>query len=217
MLLALYLLVSFIVSHVFEYYKQVQPEANCFLRTTRLDHSQKMRTSRRSHSLMFFKIGVLKNFAIICRKTLVLESLFNKVAEFQALRTATQRPATLLKRNYNTGVFLWILKIFKNRLFYRTSPAAASEHHKNKAQPEFSKNSLWKTIIFFTFFLKFSFSPLKLASAIFYQIFISQQIIVVQKLWKVFLISSKKLFSFSSYSSFCISVFPSFSPCQPLL
>ena len=121
MLLALYLLVSFIVSHVFEYYKQVQPEANCFLRTTRLDHSQKMRTSRRSHSLMFFKIGVLKNFAIICRKTLVLESLFNKVAEFQALRTATQRPATLLKRNYNTGVFLWILKIFKNRLFYRTS------------------------------------------------------------------------------------------------
>ena len=29
--------------------------------------------------------------------------------------------------------------------------------------------------------------------------------------------SSKKLFSFWRYSHFCVSVFPSFSPCQPLL
>ena len=29
--------------------------------------------------------------------------------------------------------------------------------------------------------------------------------------------SSKKLFSFSRYSNFCISFFPSFSPCQSLL
>ena len=41
--------------------------------------------------------------------------------------------------------------------------------------------------------------------------------IVLQKLWNMFFISSKKLFSFSRYSSFCISIFPSFSPCQPLL
>ena len=34
---------------------------------------------------------------------------------------------------------------------------------------------------------------------------------------KMFFISSKKLFSFSKYSNFCISVFPSFSPCYPLL
>ena len=34
---------------------------------------------------------------------------------------------------------------------------------------------------------------------------------------KMFFISSRKLFSFSRYSSFVISVFPSFSPCQPLL
>ena len=37
------------------------------------------------------------------------------------------------------------------------------------------------------------------------------------KTMKMFFISSKKLFSFSRYSNFCISVFPSFSSCQPLL
>ena len=40
---------------------------------------------------MFFKIGVLKNF------TVVLESLFNKVAGL--------RPAAFLKRDSNKGVF----------------------------------------------------------------------------------------------------------------
>ena len=49
---------------------------------------------------------------------------------------------------------------------------------------------------------------LKLVSAIFYQILISHQMLFI---------SSKKLFSFSRYSNFCISIFPSFSPCQPLL
>ena len=58
---------------------------------------------------------------------------------------------------------------------------------------------------------------LKLVSAIFYQIFISHQMIAYQKLWKMFFISSKKFFSFLRYSNFCISVFPSFFPCQPLL
>ena len=56
---------------------------------------------------------------------------------------------------------------------------------------------------------------LKLVSAIFYQIFISDQMIVLQKL-KMFFIPSKKLFSFSRYSNFCISVFlffPSVSHC----
>ena len=59
-------------------------------------------------------------------------------------------------------------------------------------------------------------SKLKLVSAIFYQIFISHQMIALQKLRRMLFISSKKLFSFSRYSSFCISIFPSFSPCQPL-
>ena len=49
-------------------------------------------------------------------------------------------------------------------------------------------------------------------SAIFYLIFILHQMIALQKLWKTFFISSKKLFSFSRYSNFCIFVFPSFFP-----
>ena len=58
---------------------------------------------------------------------------------------------------------------------------------------------------------------LKLVSAIFYEIFIYHQMIALQKLWKMLFISSRKLFSFSRYSHFYISVFPSFSPCQLLL
>ena len=50
---------------------------------------------------------------------------------------------------------------------------------------------------------------LKLVSATFYQIFI---LIALQKLWKTFFVSSKKLFSFSRYSNFCIFVFPYFFP-----
>ena len=49
-------------------------------------------------------------------------------------------------------------------------------------------------------------SLLKLVSAIFHQM------IALQKLWKMFFIRSKKLFSFSSYSYFCISIFPLFLP-----
>ena len=52
---------------------------------------------------------------------------------------------------------------------------------------------------------------LKLVSAIFYHIFIFHQMVALQKLWKIFFISSKKLVSFSRYSNFCIFVFPSFS------
>ena len=53
---------------------------------------------------------------------------------------------------------------------------------------------------------------LKFASAIFYQIFISHQMIALQNLWKMFFNSSKKLFSLLKYSDCCISVFSSFSP-----
>ena len=63
----------------------------------------------------------------------------------------------------------------------------------------------------------FNYNYLKLVSAIFYQIFIFRQMIDPQKLWKMFFISSKKPFSFLRYSNFCIIVFPSFFPCQPLL
>ena len=57
---------------------------------------------------------------------------------------------------------------------------------------------------------------LKFVSAIFCQIFIFHQTIALQKLWRMFFISSKKLFSFSRYLIFCVSIFPSFSPCLPL-
>ena len=53
---------------------------------------------------------------------------------------------------------------------------------------------------------------LKLVSTIFLQVFIFHQIIAFQKPWKMFLISSKRLFSFSRYSSFCIFIFPTFFP-----
>ena len=53
-----------------------------------------------------------------------------------------------------------------------------------------------------------------LVSTIFYQIFIFHQMIALQKLWKMFFISSKKLFSFLRYLNFCVFVFPSFFPCQ---
>ena len=50
---------------------------------------------------VFCKKVALKNFAIFTGKTIVLESLFNKVAGLQV-----SRPATLLKRVSNTGAFL---------------------------------------------------------------------------------------------------------------
>ena len=65
---------------------------------------------------MFFRIGVLKNFAIFTEKHLRW-SLF-----LQAFRL---RP--LLKIYTNADVFL-CFSIFKNSLFYRTPLVAASEH-----------------------------------------------------------------------------------------
>ena len=45
---------------------------------------------------------------------------------------------------------------------------------------------------------------LKLVSAIFMKFLFFHQMIAFQNLWKMFFISSKKLFSFSRYSIFCI-------------
>ena len=56
---------------------------------------------------------------------------------------------------------------------------------------------------------------LKLVSAIFYQFLFLHQMIALSKLWKMLFIPSRKLFSFSRYSNFCISLLPSFSPCRP--
>ena len=61
------------------------------------------------------------------------------------------------------------------------------------------------------------FSFLKLLSAIFIKFLFFYQMIALQKLWKMLFISSKKLFLFSRYSIFCISVLPSLSTCRSLL
>ena len=53
---------------------------------------------------MFHKIGVLKKFSKFTEKHLHWSLSFNKVAGL--------RPATLLKRDSTTGVFLWILRNF---------------------------------------------------------------------------------------------------------
>ena len=60
-------------------------------------------------------------------------------------------------------------------------------------------------------------SELRLVSAIFIKSLFFHQMIALQKLWKMLFISSKKLFLFSRYSFFCISVLPSFSTYRSLL
>ena len=61
---------------------------------------------------MFFKVGVLINFVIFTGKHLCCLFLIKIGQSF--------RPATLLKRESNTGVFLWMLQNFKNSFLYRT-------------------------------------------------------------------------------------------------
>ena len=62
---------------------------------------------------VFCKKGVLANCAMFIGK-LMSWSLF--LIKFQAFR-----PATLLRRDSNTGVFLWILQNFYELLSYKTS------------------------------------------------------------------------------------------------
>ena len=62
---------------------------------------------------VFYKKAVLKNFAIFTGKRLCW-SLF-------LIKLQDSSPAFLLKRDSNTGLFLWILRNFKEHLFWRTS------------------------------------------------------------------------------------------------
>ena len=81
-------------------------------------------------------------------------------------------------------------------LFYRTLPAEAGG-----------------PIILSKLFSK----NFKVTQRWYFQIFIFYRMIALQKLWQMFFISSKKLFLFSRYSTFRISIFTSFSPYQPFL
>ena len=62
-----------------------------------------------SRSQIFFKIGVIKNFSNFTGKYLCW-SIF-------LIKLQTWRPAALLRRGSNTGVFLEIDEIFKNTFF----------------------------------------------------------------------------------------------------
>ena len=68
---------------------------------------------------MFFKIGILKNFAIFTRKHLCWSLYLTKLQ--------TCRPVTYLKSNSNTVVFLWLLQILKNTNFEKHLRTAAFE------------------------------------------------------------------------------------------
>ena len=65
----------------------------------------------------YFKIGVPRNFPIFTGKYLWW-SLFLTKLQFL-------RPATIFKRDFNAGVFLWILRNFYEQLFYWTPPVAS--------------------------------------------------------------------------------------------
>ena len=64
---------------------------------------------RSSCSQMLFKIVVLKNFAIFKGKHIWWSLFLIKLQIF--------RPETLLKRDFDRGVFLWILRNFKKSFF----------------------------------------------------------------------------------------------------
>ena len=64
-------------------------------------------------SEVFYKECILKNFCKIHRKTLCQSLFFSKVAGL--------RPASLLKRYSDTGVFLWILQSFLRRPFLQNT------------------------------------------------------------------------------------------------
>ena len=70
--------------------------------------------TRTSHQRCSIKKLFLKSMQYL-QETPVLESLFNKVAGVQVIR-----PSTLLKRDSNTGIFLWILQNIYEHLFWRT-------------------------------------------------------------------------------------------------
>ena len=66
---------------------------------------------------MFFEIGNLKNFVRFTGKQLCWDLFLIKL---RAVRSAT-----FLKSDSNTGFFCRYCEIFKNSIFYRTSPVAA--------------------------------------------------------------------------------------------
>ena len=71
---------------------------------------------RSIHLRVFYKKGVLRNFAKFTEKHMYRSLIFNKVAGLQ--------PARLLKRDSDSGVFLQYCEISNNTFFYGTQPVA---------------------------------------------------------------------------------------------
>ena len=71
-----------------------------------------------SHSQMFFKTGVLKNFANFIGEHPVLESLFNKVAGLQAGNL-------IKKKTLHRCILVKFAKSLRVPFFYRTPPYEA--------------------------------------------------------------------------------------------
>ena len=79
-------------------------------------------TERKGQSLeVFHKNGILKKLAKYAQRNTCVGVFINKFIGW--------RPATLLKRNYNTDVFLWILKNFKNTFLTKYHRVTSSETH----------------------------------------------------------------------------------------
>ena len=76
---------------------------------------------RSSRPQMFFKIGVLKHFAISTGKYLCWRLFL--------IRLQAWRPATLFKRDSTIGVFLWILQSFVKIAAYEFSPQKCSQSY----------------------------------------------------------------------------------------
>ena len=100
---------------------------------------------------MFFKIGIFKILQYSQENTYVGVNFFIKLQ--------TWRYVTLLKRDSNTGVSLWVMRNFKNRFFIEHPLVAAS------TLPQLSKENWWLLLnitikknifLFFLFILKFS-------------------------------------------------------------
>ena len=69
---------------------------------------------------MFFRIGILKNFAMFTGKHFRWSLFLIKLQAF--------RPSTLLKRDSNIGISCEICDTFKKTFFYRIHPVAGSRN-----------------------------------------------------------------------------------------
>ena len=94
-----------------------------------MDCFSQLSTVRSSRPEVFCYKDVLKNFTKFTGNYSCQSLFFNKVADL--------RPATLLKRDPGTGVFLWILQNLLEHLFYRTLQVGASAQSLQAVFPQY--------------------------------------------------------------------------------